>query len=183
MTHMVGMERCRSSEAVLGRSASPFDLDTDSAASGSGAGSAAGGRGGRGREPKATSLLFNNSVPSSDDIMSVEQERESSKNTHATTGPVENVPVSEEITPAVQDEAITAEQEMTTQQDEEDKMDVDEELEVEGQPPVQEPAPVIWGMPKWGWEEERKEVRKGVRLVGMEEVSQWSHTITQYQRA
>jgi hypothetical protein len=32
---------------------------------------------------------------------------------------------------------------------------------------------VVWGMPKWGRENERGgEVRKGVRLVGMEEVSQ-----------
>lgn len=33
------------------------------------------------------------------------------------------------------------------------------------------PPPVIWGMPKWGCEAERQEVAKGVRLLGMEEVS------------
>jgi hypothetical protein len=27
-------------------------------------------------------------------------------------------------------------------------------------------------MPKWGWEEERGEVRQGVRLIGVEEVSE-----------
>lgn len=32
-------------------------------------------------------------------------------------------------------------------------------------------TPVIWGMPKWGCEAERREVAKGVRLLGMEEVS------------
>lgn len=29
----------------------------------------------------------------------------------------------------------------------------------------------VWGMERWGWEDERKEVRRGVRLVGAEEVS------------
>ena len=55
-----------------------------------------------------------------------------------------------------------------------DKMDVDE-VEKTGTSPAGlsevEERPWVWGMPKWGWEDERKEVRNGVRLVGMEEVS------------
>jgi dual specificity MAP kinase phosphatase len=58
-------------------------------------------------------------------------------------------------------------------------VDVDEQGQTPGQAHADveisvevDPArPTVWGMPKWGWEEERKEVRKGVRLVGMEEVS------------
>lgn len=82
--------------------------------------------------------------------------------------------------------------------DEEQKMDVDEEQPI--QPPYlglgepvstydeeraqrenamrqmdihheEPPPPIIWGMPKWGREAERQEVAKGVRLLGMEEVS------------
>lgn len=51
-----------------------------------------------------------------------------------------------------------------------DKMDIDGE-HAEGEV-ANSDEPVIWGMPKWGFENERGgEVRKGVRLVGMEEVS------------
>ena len=57
--------------------------------------------------------------------------------------------------------------EIAMEEDEDDEMDVDE-VEVET---TTDDAHRVWGMPKWGWEEERKEVRKGVRLVGMEEVS------------
>lgn len=113
------MERCRSSEAVLGR---PPDLNDV-------------GR----RIPKGTSLLFN-TVANSYEI-----------------GPA-SPPVKDEVKEKgdwVHVESIEAE---------DDKMDVDE---VEG---VRVEEQVVWGMPKWGWEEERKEVRKGVRLVGMEEV-------------
>ena len=53
-------------------------------------------------------------------------------------------------------------------EEEDTRMDVDE---VEVDTSATEEAHRVWGMPKWGWEEERKEVRKGVRLVGMEEVS------------
>ena len=53
-------------------------------------------------------------------------------------------------------------------EEEDTRMDVDE---VEVDTAATEEAHRVWGMPKWGWEEERKEVRKGVRLVGMEEVS------------
>jgi hypothetical protein len=49
-------------------------------------------------------------------------------------------------------------------------MDVDEEEEPA--PQVEEEKPTVWGMPRWGCENERGgEVRPGVRLVGMEEVS------------
>ena len=106
------MERCRSSEAVLGTPE---------------------GR----RVPKGTSLLFNE-VSSGDEIEVAEGDpQEKGDQVH-----VESAEASDE------------------------KMDVDEVVEV-----VYEEKSVVWGMPRWGWEEERKEVRKGVRLVGMEEVS------------
>ena len=67
---------------------------------------------------------------------------------------------------------------------EDEKMDVDEEIHADEEGGLQQDLlvgmararsederPTIWGMPTWGREEDRKEVRKGVRLVGMEEVS------------
>jgi dual specificity MAP kinase phosphatase len=56
-------------------------------------------------------------------------------------------------------------EEVTT---EDEKMDIDE-------PEVREVKVAdedvdVHGMPKWGWEEERMEVRKGVRLISMDEV-------------
>jgi len=103
------------------------------------------GRDGRKRDIKATSLLFHK-VPSAADISSVEG------------GMVEDK--SEKSTPVLQ--AIQPVEEEDT------RMDVDE---VEVDTAATEESHRVWGMPKWGWEEERKEVRKGVRLVGMEEVS------------
>lgn len=51
-----------------------------------------------------------------------------------------------------------------------ERMDVDGEMADSQQADSDEP--IVWGMPKWGCENERGgEVRKGVRLVGMEEVS------------
>ncbi|WVF66835.1 hypothetical protein IAT40_001577 [Kwoniella sp. CBS 6097] len=46
----------------------------------------------------------------------------------------------------------------------------DQEVAVHLPTPPEEGKPYIWGMPKWGYEPERREVRKGVRLVGMEEL-------------
>lgn len=136
-THLnpIAMERCRSSEAVLGsHKVEKEDRGRD-------------GRGGRKRDVKATSLLFHK-VPSAADISTVEGGMAEDKSANHT-------PV------------LTAVQQV--EDDEEDhKMDVDE-VEVDVAGPEEEHR--IWGMPKWGWEEERKEVRKGVRLVGMEEVS------------
>ena len=37
----------------------------------------------------------------------------------------------------------------------------------------------VWGMDRWGWEDERKEVRRGVRLVGAEEVGSQSKPLTE----
>ncbi|OCF45047.1 hypothetical protein I317_01098 [Kwoniella heveanensis CBS 569] len=46
----------------------------------------------------------------------------------------------------------------------------DQEVAVHLPTPPEEGKPYIWGMPKWGCETERREVRKGVKLVGMEEL-------------
>ncbi|KAK4688792.1 hypothetical protein P7C73_g1321, partial [Tremellales sp. Uapishka_1] len=45
-------------------------------------------------------------------------------------------------------------------------------MEVDVETVIQEPEPerTVWGMERWGWESERKEVRRGVRLVGMQEL-------------
>lgn len=68
----------------------------------------------------------------------------------------------DEITPATPPpelEAVLVREDLDERDKDGDvRMDVDE-------------GPSVWGMPKWGCEEERKEVRKGVRLIGMEEVS------------
>ena len=103
------------------------------------------GRDGRKREVKATSLLFH-TVPSAADISAVEGRDLSVDNSGRST------PVSR------------------LGEEEDDKMDVDE-IEVDVPALMGNDEHRIWGMPKWGREEERKEVRKGVRLVGMEEVS------------
>ena len=99
-------------------------------------------RDGRSRSVKATSLLFS-TVPNQEEITNLE------KNDHDFR--------SEKSTPLIR----------ATIDDDDDKMDVDE---IEVDMPIEQQFQ-IWGMPKWGWEEERKEVRPGVRLVGMEEVS------------
>ncbi len=78
-------------------------------------------------------------------------------------------PSGEEIEP-VKDEKADWVHVESTNVDEDEKMDVDEVEDVGG-PITTEVEPVVWGMPRWGWEDERKEVRKGARLVGMEEVS------------
>lgn len=114
------MDRSRSSEAALGR-------------------------GGRGRDPKATSLLFDGLqaeeiVPAPDTAIEAVDDNESEGEPMEVDGP-------------------------------EYSADIVVETGGDG-----EEGPQIWGMPKWGWEEERKEVRPGVRLVGMEEVSTRSRT-------
>lgn len=121
------MERCRSSEAAFGTSIEGTDNERD----------------GRGREPKATPLLYAD-LPDADEIQVL--------------GP----------DPKEKSEWVPVE---STDGDE--KMDVDEvdEVGIElGGIDVKAEKPVVWGMPRWGWEDERKAVRKGVRLVGVEEV-------------
>jgi hypothetical protein len=127
-THIVGMERCRSSEPVLGK---PFTAGRDQSRD----------RGGRARDVKATSLLFK-SVPSAEQIQSAEK------------GEWHHI---EGQTPKLEPEPDM-------------RMDIDGQ-EVEEAEALEE-EPTVWGMPVWGRENERGgEVRKGVRLVGMEEVS------------
>jgi len=133
-THVISMERCRSSEAVLGSGPCGSNITSEKEKSGRDKD----GRDGRKRDIKATSLLFRG-LPSNEEIRSVEVELDSKKDE------VEHV---EEV-----------------REEEDEMMDIDE--------PVTELAdlvPAVWGMPKWGKEDERKEVRKGVRLIGMEEV-------------
>jgi dual specificity MAP kinase phosphatase len=111
------------------------------------------GRDGRRRDVKATSLLFH-TVPSAAEISAVESRDQSADHSGRST------PVSRRG------------------EDDDDKMDVDE-IEVDVPALMADDGHRIWGMPKWGREEERKEVRKGVRLVGMEEVSDCS-TLTDF---
>jgi dual specificity MAP kinase phosphatase len=100
------------------------------------------GRGGRARDVKATSLLFK-TVPSVEQIQSTEKGE-----WHHIEG-------------------------QNPKPEEDMRMDIDGEED--NGPSVrqeEEQEPIVWGMPKWGCENERGgEVRKGVRLVGMEEVS------------
>jgi len=127
-THVLGMERCRSSEPVLGN---PFAPDRERKLDLS--------RGGRGRDIKATSLLFKTS-PSAEQIHSAEK------------GEWHHI-------------------EGSTPQTEQDlRMDIDGEGD-DTEEQQEDEQPTVWGMPRWGCENERGgEVRKGVRLVGMEEV-------------
>jgi dual specificity MAP kinase phosphatase len=127
-THVLGMERCRSSEPVLGN---PFAPDRERKLDLS--------RGGRGRDIKATSLLFK-TVPSTEQIQSTEK------------GEWHHIEGSQ---PKVEQDL---------------RMDIDGE-DNETEETQEEDQPTVWGMPRWGCENERGgEVRKGVRLVGMEEV-------------
>jgi hypothetical protein len=96
-------------------------------------------RGGRGRDIKATSLLFK-TVPSMEQIQSIEK------------GEWHHIEGSQ---PQVEQDL---------------RMDIDGE-ENEAEETQEDQQPTVWGMPRWGCENERGgEVRKGVRLVGMEEV-------------
>ncbi|WVR04032.1 hypothetical protein IAU60_001031 [Kwoniella sp. DSM 27419] len=46
----------------------------------------------------------------------------------------------------------------------------DQEVAVHLPAPPEEGRPYVWGLPRWGCEHERREVRKGVRLVAAEEL-------------
>lgn len=135
-------------------------------------------RGGRRRAPKATSLLFH-TVPSKEQIADLEGKAEwahvespSAAHTPRLV-PVANAPSSTDVSDAGS-EGSPAVKHVEVDAHGDERMDVDEpELPVvdvilQSGPP--EPGVNVWGMPRWGWEDERKEVRKGVRLVGMEEV-------------
>ena len=156
--HNISMERCRSSEPYLeahrlGKDKSDREL-----------------RGGRTRGVKATSLLFK-SVPSSEDIRALEQVvvpelikglgEERIEDVQADSKVVDEA---NEITLAPLPVVEQPEQLPASQDEEDDRMDIDEPFnEVEEHK--------IWGMPRWGCEDERKEVGPGVRLINAEEVS------------
>lgn len=69
---------------------------------------------------------------------------------------------SQDLVPDLGEPISTYEEERAQREDAMAQMDMHHE---------EAPTPVIWGMPKWGCEAERREVAKGVRLLGMEEVS------------
>ncbi|WWC69001.1 uncharacterized protein I206_102937 [Kwoniella pini CBS 10737] len=48
----------------------------------------------------------------------------------------------------------------------------DQEVAVHLPTPPEEGRPFVWGMPKWGYEDERCQVREGVRLISSSELSQ-----------
>lgn len=70
---------------------------------------------------------------------------------------------SQDLVPDLGEPISTYEEERAQREDAMAQMDMHHE---------EAPTPVIWGMPKWGCEAERREVAKGVRLLGMEELPQ-----------
>lgn len=108
---------------------------------------------------KATSLLFSK-VPSREQIQGIEK------------------PDSFHLEAPVSISRAASETRLR-EQAEDDKMDIDMEDQAEllseaavaeKMAIMQEEAPQVWGMTKWGCDD-REEVRKGVRLVKMAEVS------------
>lgn len=177
-THLlpVDMERRRSSEARL---ASPVVHHlTQTQSHPPTLESSPGERSGRGREVKATSLLFEGkALPSpitkfldsrSNSAQSMTQLRSASSSPKPK---VEWEHFEQALKPSTSALADQGE-------DQDDKMDIDEpdlvqQVEAEqAEIAAQVEAHRVWGMPKWGWEEERGEVRQGVRLIGVEEVSE-----------
>lgn len=177
------MERCRSSEAAIGlqQTIPGFGASTGmgfgdrdkererESRDGSSPGP------GRKREVKTTSLLFKTS-PSREQLHRAESDNARSFHLEAP------VSLAQESTPQGQLDAAQERQDRADAgvPEVDDKMDIDEDVTssllteeavAEKMTHMTETAPQVWGMPKWGWEDERKEVRKGVRLVGMEEVS------------
>ena len=135
------MERCHSSEAVMGRPLTERD--------------------GHSSGPKASSLLLNvgekiisRSPSPSSDMGGIDIEQPFQGVVTVKVQPMERLPSGGVPTTTSLDEAEVEEQTRRV-----------EEMEVDDAPAS------IWGMPSWGREGERKEVRKGVRLVGVEEVS------------
>ncbi|KAL7419781.1 tyrosine/serine/threonine protein phosphatase pps1 [Cryptotrichosporon argae] len=136
------MERCRSSEAVLGRTALDMQLGNRSADRLGRERHRDDDRGGRDRDVKP--LLFAPLAPVT---------------THAHDAPsLSDIGRVEEIT-----ERADAEKEEA-----DDKMDIDEAV-AETHVPLAADH-VVWGMPEWGREPDRPQVAPGVRLVGMDEL-------------
>lgn len=136
------MERCRSSEAGLGSqpiAATPIGDTRDS----------------RRRDVKATSLLFSK-VPSKEQIYGIEKAEVFHLEAPVTMPGIE------------QQRAEPVDDKMDIDLDDQPEL-LSEEAVAGKMAAMQEAAPQVWGMPKWGWE--REEVRKGVRVLGMEEVS------------
>ncbi|KAL1410199.1 tyrosine/serine/threonine protein phosphatase pps1 [Vanrija albida] len=149
-----GMERCRSSEAVLShshhhtrnhthnaRDTTPGSMSVDTT------------------PRKAHHMLFPATLPPAEAPADEEEEQQQQQQ-----------PAAEEVDLAAAAEAAaTARDASEIAADE--RMDIDE-VEVPipelGRPTSDDSA--VWGMPKWGLEDERPEVRPGVRLVGMEEL-------------
>ena len=147
------MERCHSSEARL-----TADTHTPSPAL---SGRPATPDSGNPHPPTASASAT--ATPSSDDQLRGRGRSGRAKEVKATSLLFKSVPSKEQIAATENTEdgqAVYASPDpQQVQKEEDDRMDVDEP-----------PRPEIWGMPKWGWEEERKEVRPGVRLVAVEEV-------------
>ncbi|EIW69112.1 hypothetical protein TREMEDRAFT_44314 [Tremella mesenterica DSM 1558] len=105
------------------------------------------GRSGRGTQIKATSLLFK-SVPSREQIAATEK-NETGDEIH------------------VSSMGSDADQKMEVDQQTKKEMENKQGGQMEGEDDEKEQ---IWGMPKWGWEEERKQIRPGVRLISAKEL-------------
>ncbi|WVQ78690.1 hypothetical protein IAT38_000777 [Cryptococcus sp. DSM 104549] len=161
-THLLpaAMERARSTEGVV-----------------SAAGAILAQREGRKRETKETGLKAEwehlerstSNGDERDDKMDVDGEG-SDAGRSETTAKGHGVPLDvEPLVPVLElGEPVSVQKEELAQMEE---AQAQIEAAQEELPMAAEPEPqTVWGMPKWGWEPQREEVRKGVRLVGMVEL-------------
>lgn len=151
----LGMERCRSSEAVLSHSHTPIPR----------------------REPPTTTSCSADTTPRKPHPLGLADIHPPDVPPHL------DLPSSGDVSPLASpglgsgslqpehEREVEHEHEHDQHQVEDEPMDIDE-VEVPipelGVPTSDDSA--VWGMPKWGLEDERPEVRPGVRLVGMEEL-------------
>ncbi|WOO78923.1 Dual specificity protein phosphatase PPS1 [Vanrija pseudolonga] len=159
-----GMERCRSSEAVLSHGHHHTrNNHTHAAARDTASGSMSVDTTPR----KAHHLLFPTGALPPIDLSSAQVEDEKQEE-HDDAEVVDEDENQVDIAAAAE-AAVAARDASEIAPDE--RMDIDE-VEVPipelGRPTSDESA--VWGMPKWGLEDERPQVRPGVRLVGMEEL-------------
>lgn len=144
----VGMERCRSSEAVLSHHHHKHSHEKD-----------------RPRTPQP--LKVNTDETNGHDHDKIQVTGSPVAQMNPLPAPVQEESIPQDVYTGPSTEEI----------ERADEVEIDERMDIDE---VEVPAPVlgvptsddsaVWGMPKWGLEVERPEVRPGVRLVGMEEL-------------
>lgn len=168
------MERCRSSEAVLSRSHSHVRAQPDEHAHAKGTTSAdATPRKPHplGAIPPANAASSPVDLPSSGEVSPIGSPSMGSGVADDLAPPVPAHGHDERPQEHKLAQAHVDEHEPEHIEEEDERMDIDEvEVPVPelGVPTSDDSG--VWGMPKWGLEDERPEVRPGVRLVGMEEL-------------